>query len=912
MLASADLTAPISFSADDNWEITAAVDPFGRPERQVASDGGLVLSGYRGDTWSQTLVLDPDLGVDGGLSRTITRRDARGQTLESWEDKGAPAIDPLHFLNVSQMVPWRFVRGNYEYDVGGRTTEVEIRGQDINSVGRVQRRTMTFNALGELLAHSFPEHGAGNGTIAYENFDAFGTPRRTVLAESPLEAIETKADAAGREIERWMLYGSNRYLVGSVRYGADAAAHEVGKVATETRYNLVASGFESCPGGCIETNAIGVTHSYAYADAQGLLSGRTTEISFGGHSATGGVQAFSLGYEYDRWGNLDRVFYPELAGVAGCTPSAPTIDLVWDPVALASITDATTGVALFSEPHFDPATGMLVDWKTAAGTSDGAGATPGHVNHQITVDGTRARPHRIKAVDPSNPSPALFDTGSYSYDAAGNILSIGTWDYAYDDLGRLTSADHPSYGARGYTYDDFGNLAELGGRTIPVSWSTNRLTSATYDRRGNLTTETMPDGWTRRLRFDLDNQLVAVWATGPSAPDDRFGFAYDLSGERVLKYRVTDGSVIEATFSLRDQEGNVLTDFLWTPSTVGNTAGNWHRLSDHVFLGRRPLVHRTSPTSGQITYTTVVTDHLQSTRKEISNLDNPAAQSTFTYWPFGEFAERLGTPAAKHLYTAHEREDTGTTAGTMAGLDYMHARFFGQQSGKFLSDDPISSGKTGASQSWNMTTYTYGNPVGFIDPDGRAVETPWDVINVTMGATSLVANIASGNVGGAVLDFGGLVVDLGATVVPGLPGGASTLIKASRAARAARVAANAKRGLAFERQVLTALRATKGRNAVTTVSSRVTTIPDLPIGKLFGVTDIKDVKQASLTKQLRAQLVAAQTGGKPFSLIISTRTDTISRPLSEAIRRTNGKIFIFDSNTEKFVEAVLEGNKVIN
>ncbi len=173
MLASADLTAPISFSADDNWEITAAVDPFGRPERQVASDGGLALSGYRGDTWSQTLILDPDLGLDGGLSRTITRRDARGQTLESWEDKGAPGIDPLHFLNVSQMVPWRFVRGNYEYDVGGRTTEVEIRGQDINSVGRVQRRTMTFNALGELLAHSFPEHGAGNGTIAYENFDAF-------------------------------------------------------------------------------------------------------------------------------------------------------------------------------------------------------------------------------------------------------------------------------------------------------------------------------------------------------------------------------------------------------------------------------------------------------------------------------------------------------------------------------------------------------------------------------------------------------------------------------------------------------------------------------------------------------------------------------------------------------------------
>ncbi len=45
--------------------------------------------------WSSTRTSD----TVGGLSRTITRRDARGQTLESWEDKGAPAIDPLHFLN---------------------------------------------------------------------------------------------------------------------------------------------------------------------------------------------------------------------------------------------------------------------------------------------------------------------------------------------------------------------------------------------------------------------------------------------------------------------------------------------------------------------------------------------------------------------------------------------------------------------------------------------------------------------------------------------------------------------------------------------------------------------------------------------------------------------------------------------
>ena len=268
------------------------------------------------------------------------------------------------------------------------------------------------------------------------------------------------------------------------------------------------------------------------------------------------------------------------------------------------------------------------------------------------------------------------------------------------------------------TDDDFGNLAELGDRTIPVSWATNRLTSATYDLRGNVTSEPIADGWTRRLRFDLDNQLVAAWASGPNAPEDHFGFAYDLPGERVLKYRVTDGSVIEATFSLRDEESNVLTDFLWAPTTVGNTTGTWHRLADHVFLGRRPLVHRQSQGTYPITYTTVVTDHLQSTRKEISNLDNPAAQATFTYWPFGEFAERLGTPTAKHLYTAHEREDTGTEAGTMAGLDYMHARYYSPLFGRLASIDQLG-GDLGNAGKSNRYAYALNCPLTYLDPDGR-------------------------------------------------------------------------------------------------------------------------------------------------------------------------------------------------
>ena len=50
-----------------------------------------------------------------------------------------------------------------------------------------------------------------------------------------------------------------------------------------------------------------------------------------------------------------------------------------------------------------------------------------------------------------------------------------------------------------------------------------------------------------------------------------------------------------------------------------------------------------------------------------------------------------------------------------------------------------------------------------------------------MGAVSLASNLKEGNYGSAALDVAGLVLDVGAMVVPGAPGGAGSILKASRA-----------------------------------------------------------------------------------------------------------------------------------
>ena len=59
----------------------------------------------------------------------------------------------------------------------------------------------------------------------------------------------------------------------------------------------------------------------------------------------------------------------------------------------------------------------------------------------------------------------------------------------------------------------------------------------------------------------------------------------------------------------------------------------------------------------------------------------------------------------------------------------------------------------------------------YVDPDGKVIETGWDVFNVALDASSFVSNMVSGNYSGAAWDLFLLLYDSAATVIPGLPGG---------------------------------------------------------------------------------------------------------------------------------------------
>jgi len=80
----------------------------------------------------------------------------------------------------------------------------------------------------------------------------------------------------------------------------------------------------------------------------------------------------------------------------------------------------------------------------------------------------------------------------------------------------------------------------------------------------------------------------------------------------------------------------------------------------------------------------------------------------------------------------------------------------------------------------NRYAYSGNDPVNRSDPNGHIFETIWDVGNVAWGLGSAVNNAWNGNWSDVAADLGGAAIDAGATLIPGIPGGATTAIHLGR------------------------------------------------------------------------------------------------------------------------------------
>ena len=169
-------------------------------------------------------------------------------------------------------------------------------------------------------------------------------------------------------------------------------------------------------------------------------------------------------------------------------------------------------------------------------------------------------------------------------------------------------------------------------------------------------------------------------------------------------------------------------------------------------------------------------DHLGNVRE----VWKPFGDSTVTiqrtrYYPSGlPWEYQAGDSASLQPYKYGGKEYVETH-----GLDMYdsHARWYYATIMRTITSDPM------AEVYYGISPYAWcaNNPIRNVDRNGEWVESAWDAFSLVTGVNSFVTNVRSGNVGGAIVDGFGVVLDAAALIVPAIPGGVGAGIKAVRA-----------------------------------------------------------------------------------------------------------------------------------
>ena len=339
-----------------------------------------------------------------------------------------------------------------------------------------------------------------------------------------------------------------------------------------------------------------------------------------------------------------------------------------------------------------------------------------------------ARPASIGTVGVTlsgTPGAGDWNTGSYSYDAGGNISAMGSETYTYDTVSRLVSSTRG--GGENYTFDPFGNLTSMNGLPRTTDPATNRLTSASYDRRGNLL------GWgDHTFTWDTLGRMTSM--QGPGIHRSMF---YDAKGERLV---VRDGSTY--TFTLRDLAQQVVREVSWS------AASGWRWGKDFVY--RDGVLLASHSLADGLRYH--FPDHLTSPRLVANRCGERVMEHRTSSFGLDLLSGSAQSPD-RMRFTMHER-DLGQLSTTLDDLDVMHARYHNPNLGRFLSVDPyrplaLQTGDVedrqaflaflGQPGNWNAYAYARGNPIRYVDPDGKTAEEAVLTLGPLVGAGGLTA-----------------------------------------------------------------------------------------------------------------------------------------------------------------------------
>jgi RHS repeat-associated protein len=312
---------------------------------------------------------------------------------------------------------------------------------------------------------------------------------------------------------------------------------------------------------------------------------------------------------------------------------------------------------------------------------------------------------RVASITHRAPDNSLNAAFAYTYDAVGRRISAttpdGAWTYSYDLTDQLTRAVFVSTNVGvpnqdlAYEYDALGNRVRTVINGVTTNYTANSLNQTTaagsttfaYDLDGNLIQEAGPSG-VKTYTYDLHNRLTRV-----QTPQGVSQYEYDVFGNRTAA--IVNGERIE---------------YLIDPTGLGEMVGE--------FAGGNLIAHYTQALglASRITAGGAATFYDFDASGNTARLTGQggAVLNSYSYLPFGESLRRVETVNNPFQFV-------GQFGVTNEGdLQFMRARFYSPQSGRFVSQDPL---RLDGGQI-NLYQYVGNNPASLIDPEGKGPQDP--------------------------------------------------------------------------------------------------------------------------------------------------------------------------------------------
>lgn len=269
---------------------------------------------------------------------------------------------------------------------------------------------------------------------------------------------------------------------------------------------------------------------------------------------------------------------------------------------------------------------------------------------------------------------------NWTYDGADNrltetVVTTGTGagtitrGYSYDPRNQLRQVTDTAAGTTTLSYDPQGNLLQKvqGSDTTNFMWSARDLLSS-VSRNGTVLGRYASDHAGLRVSKEALNPLQ------PGAPP------------RVLRTQWDEENAVQD----RDTSGTVI--------------------ARYDFAGGSPVALWSAEDGNQLLHADALGSIVATTATDGS------VKSETLYDAWGNPTTTTGTSANKFAYTGHQ-------ADSETGLYYFKARYYDPSIGRFISHDPAQ-GKELEPESYHRYLYAYGNPLVYVDPDGRQVAAP--------------------------------------------------------------------------------------------------------------------------------------------------------------------------------------------